>query len=50
MRDVAAIIGFGLLAAGCWYAWPPLGLIVPGMLLLSAAVAGHLRAKPEPKK
>lgn len=32
-RDVTAIVGLIMLAAGCAMAWPPLGLIVPGAVL-----------------
>jgi hypothetical protein len=43
MRDITAIIGLLLLSAGCSWAYPPLGLIVSGGILLAAAVLGHLR-------
>ena len=45
MRDIAAISGLALIGVGCWLAWPPLGLIVPGCLVLAAAVAGHMFAE-----
>lgn len=34
MADAAALVGLALLAVGCWMAWRPLGLIVPGLLLI----------------
>ena len=35
--DALAVIGFIALCYGCWLAWPPLGFIVGGLLLLIAA-------------
>lgn len=42
VRDLLAVVGLLLVASGCWMAWRPLGLIVPGALIL-AAVAWSLR-------
>lgn len=46
MRDLTAVSGLLLLGAGCSWAWPPLGLIVVGFVLLAGAVCGHLRTTP----
>lgn len=43
MRDATAIAGLFFLSAGCAWAWPPLGLIVLGGVMLAAAIWGHLR-------
>jgi hypothetical protein len=43
MRDAVAIAGLLLLSGGCSWAYPPLGLIVAGAVLLAAALCGHLR-------
>ena len=46
--DVMAVAGVCALGVGCWMAWPPLGLIVPGALLLAGAINGARRGA-EPK-
>lgn len=38
-----ALVGFVVMGAGFWMAWPPLGLILPGALLFLAATLRHLR-------
>lgn len=38
-----ALVGFVVMGAGLWLAWPPLGLIVPGGLLFACATWRHLR-------
>lgn len=40
VRDGAALIGLGLIAAGLWMRDPALALIVTGSLLLAYAVVG----------
>lgn len=40
LLTTAALAGLG---AGCWMAWPPLGLIVPSGLVLALLVYGQLR-------
>lgn len=40
--DIAALAGLALLAVGCWMAWRPLGLIVPGVLLMAYGVLAGL--------
>ena len=37
-RDLIGLAGVTLIALGCWMAWPPLGIIVAGILLLVAAI------------
>lgn len=44
---LAGIASLGLISAGCWMAWQPLGLIAPGALLLSGIIAVR-RYKPIP--
>ncbi len=46
MRDVFAISGTCLLSVGAGIAWLPLGLIVPGALLLAAGLYAHFRGGP----
>lgn len=41
--DLLGIMGLSMLGYGFWMAWEPLGLIVPGALLVSAAVSGARR-------
>jgi hypothetical protein len=43
IRDATAIIGLIMLFVGCSWAWPPLGLIVCGAILILAAAWGHSR-------
>lgn len=33
-RDVASLVGLGLVAGGLWFVWPPLAAIVPGALIV----------------
>lgn len=37
---VPFVIGLALLSAGAFWAWPPAGLIAPGLVLLYVALAG----------
>ncbi len=52
-NDATASAGLVLLALGCGWAWPPLGLIVPGLILFGLSVWGtlrkqaHLQAHPQ---
>lgn len=41
--DAMGAIGLVILAAGLYFLYPPLALIVPGAVLLIAAVAGAAR-------
>ncbi len=41
MSTLLELVGFTLIAVGCALAWPPLGLIVGGLLL---ALVGYLGA------
>ena len=41
--DGFALAGAGLLTAGLWTVWPPLGMIGLGLLLLGAAIWGLAR-------
>lgn len=45
MKDACALIGLLSLAAGCYLIHPAAALIVVGILLLSAAICGHLRPR-----
>ena len=49
VRDGATLVGLALLSVGMGMAWLPLGLIVPGVLLLIAGVAGHVFDRPAEK-
>ncbi len=46
MRDLAALLGFALIFAGCWWIHPPCALIVCGVLLLGLSIWGAVRANP----
>lgn len=39
------IVGTILLAAGCYWHYPPLALIVPGVLLCVAGVVSHFLSR-----
>jgi hypothetical protein len=43
-RAATGLLGLGLVAVGCWLAWPPAGFIVAGALLLADRVASQLVA------
>lgn len=45
--DALGICGLILLAAGLYFVYPPLALIVPGAALVVAAVAGAARRKQD---
>ena len=47
IADFAALAGLALLAVGCWMAWRPLGLIVPGVLLMVYGVLAGLNERGE---
>ena len=47
MADFAAVAGLALLGVGCWMAWRPLGLIVPGVLLMVYGVLAGLNERGE---
>ena len=40
--DVLALGGLVMLGAGLWMVWPPLGLIVPGGILVIVGVMGGI--------
>lgn len=42
VRDAAGLIGLLMVTLGCYLAWAPLALIVPGIMLVAVAVGGHL--------
>ncbi len=47
--DVLAVLGFIALCYGCWLAWPPLGFIIGGVLLLIAALfLGRTEIRQDP--
>ena len=45
--DVVALLGVLLITGGCYLVYPPLALIVPGVLLL---VLGLLGARPQRRR
>jgi divalent metal cation (Fe/Co/Zn/Cd) transporter len=44
IHDVTALLGLGLVFAGCWWVYPPAALIVSGGILLAGSIWGHLNA------
>lgn len=42
-RDILGLAGIVLLGLGCGFVWAPLGLIVPGGILVYLAIAGVKR-------
>ena len=47
MRNITAATAFVAVAVGFALAWLPLGLIVPGSMVLVALIYGHLHAPPQ---
>lgn len=46
LYDGIALVGLILLGVGLWLIWPPLGLVVPGALLLGLGVVlGLMRGR-----
>lgn len=45
---IAFLIGLGLFAAGLWLAWPPAGLIGPGIVLMAISVLGDTHGEGKP--
>lgn len=41
LAAVLEVAGLGLIAAGCWLAWEPLGLVAGGLALLNFAYGGE---------
>jgi hypothetical protein len=48
--DGLVVVGLGLLAGGFYWAWPPLGLIVPGAVLMLLGILGASRAAVPPEQ
>ena len=46
IRNITAATAFVAVAVGFALAWLPLGLIVPGSMVLAALIYGHLHAPP----
>ena len=44
VRTITGLFGLALMAVGLWMAWPPLALIVPGVLLFALATAAGVIA------
>lgn len=38
VRDTIAIVGLGTLFGGLWWIWPPIALVVLGIVLLAGVV------------
>lgn len=41
--NLLATASLAAIAAGCWMAWPPLGLIVPGVIVFGCLTMDRLR-------
>lgn len=48
-KDYAAVAGVALIAVGLWLTSPSAAIVTVGVLLLAAAVYGHLRAPKPPE-
>ena len=46
MKDLLALAGLALLAAGLWWIYPPAALVVVGLVLLAVGVVAHLWRRP----
>lgn len=46
LRDVLGLVGAGLVGAGGWMHYPPLGLAAGGAMLFGLAVMATLRGGP----
>lgn len=46
IKDLAFLLGLGLIGAGCWWVYPPAALIVVGALLLITSIVGHFYGTP----
>lgn len=44
---LVAFTAFAVFSAGFWLAWPPLGLIVPGGIVLGSLTWKHLRGSDD---
>jgi hypothetical protein len=42
-ESLAATGSLAAIAAGCWMAWPPLGLIIPGAIVFLCLASTRLR-------
>lgn len=47
MRNAVFTAAFFATAAGFWMAWPPLGLIVPGMILMCLLIVSQLMGEAQ---
>lgn len=52
VNDLIELVGYALIAAFAWFVWPPLVLLVAGVLLVLLAnvraIRGRAAAKPPP--
>lgn len=44
-HDLGAALGLCLMSVGLWWIWPPVALVVVGLILLLASVSGARRAR-----
>lgn len=51
-RDFVFVAGLLMFGLGCGWAWPPAGLIGPGVILMALAVRGgaHVQRSPRGKR
>jgi hypothetical protein len=46
LSDLLVLLGLVLLGIGLWWVWPPLGLIVPGAVLLIVGLVTAMWRRP----
>jgi len=49
-EPLIAILALLLLTFGSWLAWSPLGLIVPGVLLLAGVICRRILSAPKAER
>ncbi len=47
VRNVAAVVGLGVIGVGCWWITPALSLIVVGTVVFTGTVAGMVLTRPK---
>lgn len=50
VNNLLQLLGLALVAVFCWFVWPPLPLLVVGVVLIAGAEARELRARRQTTK
>ena len=49
VADLVAVVGLGMVFAGCWWIYPPSALIVVGAVVTAVPIVGQLIERKNPR-